>query len=61
MGPVSFERIGVGLDRPQLLLLAQRLRAAGIQPQVTSDDTVVLVRSTDAVAAAEIAASLASE
>lgn len=61
MGPVSFERMGDGLDRDRLLALARRLTAAGIRVQLVDGDGAILVRGEDATQARHILSELEPE
>lgn len=54
MGPVSFQRIGDGLDRAELLRLAGVLTDVGIKVQLIDEDRAMVVRSEDGVRAQRI-------
>ncbi|MEM7322738.1 MAG: hypothetical protein AAF531_06610 [Actinomycetota bacterium] len=45
MGPVAFQRISTGLDRPALLAAARRLTEAGIPVQAVNPGQGILIRS----------------
>ncbi len=61
MGPVSFDRLGDGLSRQQLLAVAGKLATAGIRVQLIDHDRAMLIRGDDMPRARAILAELKPE